>query len=76
MVLCINELIRLQAERNPEAIAIRAPGRLPLSYGGLLNQVSTTFQALRNCGVGRNTRVAIVLPNGPEMATSFLGVVS
>jgi acyl-CoA synthetase (AMP-forming)/AMP-acid ligase II/acyl carrier protein len=76
MVLCVNELIRVQVERNPDAIAIRAPGRLPLSYGGLYHQIGTTFQVLRNCGVGHNARVAIVLPNGPEMATSFLGVVS
>ena len=76
MISCIHELIRRQAEQNPEAIAIRAPGRRPLSYGGLLHQVGATVHALRSCGVGRNTRVAIVLPNGPEIATSFLGVVA
>jgi acyl-CoA synthetase (AMP-forming)/AMP-acid ligase II/acyl carrier protein len=76
VISCIHEMIRCQAERNPEAIAIGAPGRRPLSYVGLLNQIRTTCRALRNCGVGRSTRVAIVLPNGPEIATSFLGVVS
>ena len=74
MTFCIHDSIRRQANRNPGAIAIRAPGRPPLSYRGLLDQIRATMHALRNCGVGRNMRVAIVLPNGPEMATCFLGV--
>ncbi len=32
--------------------------------------------ALNGLGVGRGDRVGIVLPNGPEMATAFLGVAS
>jgi acyl-CoA synthetase (AMP-forming)/AMP-acid ligase II/acyl carrier protein len=47
---------------------------MPLSYGGLLRQVEDTVRALNDLGVGRNDRVAIALPNGPEMAAAFLGV--
>jgi len=56
------------------AEAILAPGRSPLRYDGLRRQVHAAAAALRARGVNRNDRVAIVLPNGPEMATSFLAI--
>src|SRR5690606_24887956 len=37
-------------------------------------QAQTTVQALNLFGVGRNDRVAIVLANGPEMASAFVSV--
>ena len=55
-----------------EDIAIAAPEREPLSYGALRDQVGRTGDALGRAGIGRGDRVAIVLPNGPEMATAFL----
>ena len=55
-------------------IAIAAPGREALTYGGLREQVARTGEALGKAGIGAGDRVAIVLPNGPEMATAFLGV--
>ncbi len=56
------------------SIAIAAPGRAPLTYGGLRRLVSSTVDALNDFGVGRNDRVAIVLPNGPEMAAAFVAI--
>ncbi|HMB47501.1 MAG TPA: AMP-binding protein, partial [Afifellaceae bacterium] len=56
--------------------AIHAPGRPALSYSGLLELIQTFVSALNRNGVGRNDRVAIVLPNGPEMATLSLGVMA
>ena len=53
-------------------IAIAAPEREPLTYGGLRDQVGRTGDALAQAGIGRGDRVAIVLPNGPEMAAAFL----
>ncbi len=53
-------------------IAIAAPEREPLSYGGLRDQVGRTGEALARAGIGAGDRVAIVLPNGPEMAAAFL----
>jgi acyl-CoA synthetase (AMP-forming)/AMP-acid ligase II/acetyltransferase-like isoleucine patch superfamily enzyme/acyl carrier protein len=40
----------------------------------LLHQVEQTAVALSGLGLKRNDRVAVVLPNGPEMAVAFLGV--
>lgn len=54
--------------------AILAPDRPPLSFGELRRLVCETTAALRARGIGPEDRVAIVLPNGPEAATSFLAV--
>jgi acyl-CoA synthetase (AMP-forming)/AMP-acid ligase II/acyl carrier protein len=56
------------------AEAILAPERRALDYDGLKRQVLSTAAALRARGIARNDRVAIVVPNGPEAATTFLGV--
>lgn len=66
-------LLREQAVWQPDAPAIQAPGRSGLSYAGLLQQASELAAVLQSLGVTPSTRVAVVLPNGPEMATVFLG---
>ena len=62
----------LLARGGRDDIAIAAPEREPLTYGGLRDQVGRTGDALGQAGIGRGDRVAIVLPNGPEMAAAFL----
>ena len=59
-----------------EAPAILAPGRPVLDYETLFRQVERTGIALANMGLGRQSRVAIALPNGPELAVAFLAVAS
>lgn len=54
--------------------AIAAPGRDALDFAGLRRHVETTVDTLNGFGIGRDDRVAIVLPNGPEMATAFVSV--
>ena len=56
------------------ARAIGAPGRNWMSYGDLKALAGTVQTALRGAGVGAQDRVAIVLPNGPEMAAAFVTV--
>jgi acyl-CoA synthetase (AMP-forming)/AMP-acid ligase II len=60
--------------QDASALAIGAPGREWLSYGGLADQAAKVAAALHSAGVGRGDRVAIVLPNGPEMAVAFVTV--
>ena len=64
----------LLAQGARDDIAIAAPEREPLTYGGLREQVARTGEALGKAGIGAGERVAIVLANGPEMAAAFLGV--
>ena len=59
-----------------EAIAILGSQREELTYGNLREQVDETVLSLNKIGIGRNDRVAIVLPNGPEMATAFVSIAS
>jgi acyl-CoA synthetase (AMP-forming)/AMP-acid ligase II/acyl carrier protein len=67
-------VLQAQSERAPEAPALLAPGRVPLTYDRLFRQVQDVVQTLNTLGVGRNDRVATVLANGPEMAVAFLAV--
>lgn len=54
--------------------AIGGPGQPDLSQRALHEQVRDTVAALNRFGIGRSDRVAIVLNNGPEMATIFIGI--
>jgi oxalate---CoA ligase len=72
----IYHLLKAQSEKNPEAIAIVAPDRVSLSYHRLLAHVEETTKKINSMGLSRNDRIAIVLPNGPEMALTFLAVSS
>ena len=56
------------------APAIAAPDRITLTHGGLRRLIGETAAQLHALGLGRGDRVAIVLPNGPEMATAFVAV--
>ncbi len=69
-------LKELLAAGSDAAPAISAPSRPPLSFGGLRALVAGTVARLNALGVGRNDRVAIVLPNGPEMASCYIACAS
>ncbi len=68
----IPELLQRGEASRP---AIRAPeGRPPLPYAGLRALAERTVAALNAIGIGRGDRVAIMLPNGPEMASAFVTI--
>jgi acyl-CoA synthetase (AMP-forming)/AMP-acid ligase II len=54
--------------------AIGAPDRDWLTYGGLRALSDRVTGQLLAAGVAATDRVAIVLPNGPEMATAFVTI--
>ncbi len=64
----------LLADHDAQAPAIGAPGRAWLSYGELRTLSTEVAAQLRDFGIGAQDRVAIVLPNGPEMATAFVTI--
>jgi acyl-CoA synthetase (AMP-forming)/AMP-acid ligase II len=67
----IHEL--LQAGDDSRA-SISGIDRPDMTYGDLRDLVTETAKTLNGLGIGRNDRVAIVLPNGPEMASSFIAI--
>jgi oxalate---CoA ligase len=67
----IHELL---AGKTATTVAFAASGCPPLTYGGLRTHIERTVTSLNRLGIGRNDRVALVLPNGTEMATAFVAV--
>ena len=68
----IMPVLELIKAADSESTVINAPGQEALSYAGLLKLVENTVLTLNRNGIRRNDRVAIVLPNGPEMAACFI----
>jgi len=75
-MLSLSDLINAQAEHDGQASALLAPGRVPLSYANLYRQIVRVVETLNESGLGWRDRVAIVLPNGPEMAVASVAVCS
>jgi len=70
----VSDTILSLLSARPAGPAIGAPGRPWLDTSGLLDLVGETRRQLASVGIGRGGRVAIVLPNGPEMAAAFVAV--
>jgi acyl-CoA synthetase (AMP-forming)/AMP-acid ligase II len=62
----------LKTVQNPTAVALSAPDRSDLTYKGLLDLIERSVAKINDLGIGRNDKVAIVLANGPEMASAFI----
>ena len=75
-----NTVSALLARGADTAHAIGAPGaseregRPWLTHASLRALAGRTVADLNAMGIGRNDRVAMVLPNGPEMAAGFLAI--
>jgi acyl-CoA synthetase (AMP-forming)/AMP-acid ligase II/thioesterase domain-containing protein len=67
-------LLESAAARFGPSPAILAPGREPMTFRALADQTERLARGLRGAGIGAADRVAVVLPNGPEMAAAFLAV--
>ena len=61
---------------DENARALAAPERPMLTYGALRAHCTAIRRQLAARGIGAGDRVALVLPNGPEMASAFLAVAS
>ena len=62
----------LLERRDTGTTAISATGRADLTYGQFSALAEDAFAALRSRGLARNDKLAIVLPNGPDMAAAFV----
>ena len=61
-------------EQNDENIAITSVESPSLSYRDLKMLIKNISRQLSANGISNKERAAIVLPNGPYMATSFLAI--
>jgi len=69
----IRELLNAGADDD---VAITDPASRSRNYRQLRTEVDRLAGQLASIGIGTSDRVAIVLPNGSEMATTFLAVAS
>jgi acyl-CoA synthetase (AMP-forming)/AMP-acid ligase II/acyl carrier protein len=67
-------LLRDQARDRPDAGAVMAPGRPDMTYATLWSQAQDCARILRVAGLGHDARIAVSLPNGPQMATAFASI--
>ena len=72
----LNNLVARPGAERKDSPAILAPTRRPLSYGRLASVIGENREKLRDAGLGANDRVALVLPNGPEMAVALLAAMT
>ncbi|HSM40898.1 MAG TPA: non-ribosomal peptide synthetase, partial [Afifellaceae bacterium] len=72
----IFRIVDEQARLRPDALAIEDKADAAITYAKLLSKVCGLVKAFRACGIARTSRVAIVLPNGAELAVALLGVTS
>ena len=72
--LSLPHILVHHAKRTPDATAILAPGRAPLTYSRLYQHIDKVGNTLRAVGLGRHDRVVVVLPNGPDLAVAVLAV--
>jgi acyl-CoA synthetase (AMP-forming)/AMP-acid ligase II len=64
------------ANVSPDNIAITAPGRPGINYKTLKQQVEALSVILNSIDYKKKPRIAIIMPNGPEMALAFLATSS
>lgn len=70
--MTILDMLGAQQARRGPAPAILAPGRDPLSYAALYHQIDRIGTNLASMGLGRHSRVALSLSDGPEGAVTML----
>jgi acyl-CoA synthetase (AMP-forming)/AMP-acid ligase II len=66
------DLLQDRATRFPDAPAILAPDCAPLSYRRLHRHLDDVGRTLRAKGIGRDDRLAVLMPNGPELAVAIV----
>jgi oxalate---CoA ligase len=72
----LHQMISAEEDQHQSALAILAPGKEGLSFADLSRQIQSTALQLTRLGMLPGDRLAVVLPNGPEMATAFLAISS
>lgn len=73
-IATLGDLVQAGARETPDAACIVSATGDVLTWRQLKGQVERTKAMLRQRGLGSDRRIALVLPNGPELAVAFLTV--
>jgi amino acid adenylation domain-containing protein len=73
VVTTVPDLVRAQAEKSPEAVAVESGGNR-LTYTQLLAEAAGVAEHLRSIGVGPGDFAAVALPRGVDLVPALLGV--
>lgn len=65
-----------QAAQAPEAVALAGPHCRPLTFRGLVDQIESAGEALRNAGGRDGTAIALALTQGPVAVTAALAIMT
>jgi len=68
--ITIGDRLYHQAKRRPEAKALQAPDKKPLSYRGLWQVISEYEQVFSSAGLSRQGRLGVLVPMGREAAVA------
>ena len=71
---CLGDLLAHYGRISPDHPAILAPGSASLTYGALWARTNEIVRELRDFGIGRSDRVAVVLPGGADAAVATIAV--
>jgi acyl-CoA synthetase (AMP-forming)/AMP-acid ligase II len=72
----VRQLISRLAHSTPDAVALVGSEATPLTFAALLEQMDRAAEALSDMGIAPGDRVALVAPQGPELAAAFLSIAS
>jgi acyl-CoA synthetase (AMP-forming)/AMP-acid ligase II len=70
----IGSVIRGHARERPNDVAMMGSAFDPLSYSELLERIERVRSCLRECGVGREARVAVAIANSADAALTIVAV--
>src|SRR5271168_3817714 len=73
VLITVPDLVRAQAERSPEAVAVTSADSR-LTYAQLLAEAAGLAGHLHSMGVGPGDFVAVAVPRGIDLVSALLGV--
>jgi non-ribosomal peptide synthetase component F len=72
---CIHDIIREQAERTPDAVAVEA-GDSSLTYRELDDRAQAIASRLIDAGAGSGSVVAVLMERTPDLIATLLGILA
>ncbi len=76
MTKTIIDYLSEQALKQPQASVIISPLCEDLTYDRLYLHVQTTAAILQSQGIHRQSRIAVIFPSGPELATAIVTILT